>query len=353
METNATLIINVGSSSLKYSIYKNNLLFEEKDLIFTSQKKLKNYLEKIYSRNKKISKIVHRVVYGKDLPSPSKINRVLLEKLNLTIDLDPIHMKNSLFSIEFFLKNSKAKQFACFDDDFHKTMDPEEKALPFSNSFTRKYNLKKYGFHGIAHESLLKESQMFLKRKFKKIITLQLGGGMSICAIKNQKSFTTTMGYSPVGGKIMQKRSGDLDPEIIFHLKKKGLTLEKIKSIVESKSGLTEISGLKNMKEIVQKRNKDKKAKLAYMVFVNEIKKQIGAYAALMGGVDLIVFGGGTNNSKELRRDIFTGLEFLGIKVDKNKIEEKLPEQISKGKTKVVIIKTDENKLMFEKCKNL
>ena len=89
------------------------------------------------------------------------------------------------------------------------------------------------------------------------------------------------------------------------------------------------------------------------MVFVNEIKKQIGAYAALMGGVDLIVFGGGTNNSKELRRDIFTGLEFLGIKVDKNKIEEKLPEQISKGKTKVVIIKTDENKLMFEKCKNL
>lgn len=354
METTIkTLIVNVGSSSLKYSIYKGNFLIEEKDLIFKSQGQLKNYLEKIYLENKEIGKIIHRVVYGEGLPSPFKINKNFLEKLKPTIELDPMHMKNSLFAIKFFFKNFKIKQFACFDDNFHKTMIPEEKVLPFSNSFTKRYNLKKYGFHGIAHESLLKESQKFLKKKFMKVITLQLGGGVSVCAIKNQKSITTTMGYSPVGGEIMQKRSGNLDPEIIFHLKKKGLAFKEIKEIVESKSGLTEISGLKSMKEIVQKKNQNEKAKLAYKIFISEIKKQIGAYAALLGGVDLIVFGGGTNDSKELRRDLFMGLEFLGVKINKNKIKQNLPIQISEGKTKIVVIKTNENKLMFEKCKNL
>ena len=353
METDAkTLIVNVGSSSLKYSIYKNGSLIEEKDFSFNTQNQLKDYLEKIIKKNE-MGKIVHRIVYGKDLPSPSRINTSILEKLKSTVELDPMHMKNSLFTIKFFLKKSKGNQFACFDDDFHKTMSLEEKTLPFSSSFTKKYKLKKYGFHGLAHESLLKESQKFLKKSFSKIITLQLGGGISVCAIKDQKSLTTTMGYSPVGGKIMQKRSGDLDPEIIFHLEKNGLKLEKIKSMVESKSGLTEISGLKNMKEIVQKRNSDKKAKLAYNIFVNEIKKQIGAYVALMGGVDLVVFGGGTNDSKELRKDLFTGLDFLGVKIDSSKIKLPLPSQISKGKTKVVVIETNENKLMFEKCKNL
>lgn len=355
METNVkTLIINVGSSSIKYAIYKNNSLIEKKDFALNKNSELKKHLEKIYFGNQDTKKIIHRVVYGMGTSSPREINKNLFKELKPLTEIDPEHMKNSLFAINFFLeKFPNANQFAIFDDSFHNTITKEEKTLPFSESFTKKYNLKKHGFHGIAHEALLNDSQKFLKKKYSKVITLQLGSGASICAIKNQKSIAMTMGYSPVGGIMMQRRSGSLDPEIIFHLEKKGVKLNQLKSIVESKSGLTEISGLKNMKEIVKMRNKNKKAKLAYNLFVNEIKKQIGSYAALMNGVDLIIFGGGSNDSKELRKDIFSNLEFLGIKLNTNKIKNQLPIQISKGKTKVVVIKTDEEKLMFEKCKGL
>lgn len=356
MESKVILIINIGSSSLKYSIYKNNSLIEEDEFPVIKKFFLKKYLEKICNKLKKekVEKVIHRIVYGVKVSSPSKITSGLIKKLKPLVEVDSEHMTNSLFSIDFFQKKfPKIKQFAVFDDAFHKTISQEEKTLPFSEIFTKKYKLEKHGFHGIAHEALLKDAQKFLGKKYKKVITLQLGSGASVCAIKNQKSVATTMGYSPVGGIMMQKRSGNLDPEIIFHLEKMGIKPNKLKSIVEGKSGLTEISGLKDMKKIVRNKNKNKKAKLAYDIFIDEIKEQIGSYTTLLKGVDLIVFGGGTNDSKELRRDIFTGLDFLGIKIDNIKAKEKLPKQISKGKTKVVVIKTNENKLMFEKCKNL
>jgi len=152
---------------------------------------------------------------------------------------------------------------------------------------------------------------------------------------------------------MMSTRSGSIDPSILIYLGEKGFSFEKIKRILEEDSGLKGISGFWDMRKILKRMKRDKNSKLAYEMFIYEVKKALGSYIALLGGVDLIVLGGGMSRAPEVRKGILENLEEMGIKIDKKKIVKNSPVKISSGKVKVISLETDEEKLIFEKIKNL
>ncbi len=348
---NKLLIVNPGSSSLKFRIYKDDKIIEEQD-IDTDISGFSKAIGKLYDEVKKheVRRFAYRVVYG-NLPSPSVINGRVLREIEKFRTLDPLHTEKTVYTIRFLMKKFGGKHVACFDSSFHKTMSLAARTYPLPTRMSKKYKIERYGFHGLAHASLYKDAEEFTGKKYKRVISCQLGSGVSLCAINNGKSIDTTMGFTPLEGLMMETRSGDIDPAIIPFLNKKGFSVKRIKEILEKESGLQGVSGLKSAKDVVKNKGTNSRAKLAFEIFVYEVKKAIGAYIAILGGVDLIVIGGGISKSIEMRRNILRGLEELGIRIDKNKISKKSPVKISNGKVDVVVLETDEQKYIYDLVK--
>ncbi len=312
------LIINTGSSTIKYRVYSNDKIIL--DGIIDNIKDYSEAAKKILSKiNVKIDKVAYRVVYGIDYKNHVIINNEVLSKLKKTSSLAPVHMPNEIEVIEFFMKHIKAKHIACFDNIFFKDMPEVSKVYAIPERFTKKYNIQRYGFHGLAHQYMVGKAKG-------KVITCQLGNGASISAIKNGKPIDTSMGFTPLEGLVMGTRSGDIDPAIVSYLsKKENISAEKVIEILNKSSGLKGISGESDVRNLLKR--KDKKARLALDLFIHSIKKFIGAYAAILGGVDYIIFGGGISHSKEIINRILKDLPF---------------------KPKIIILETDEQKVMHD-----
>ncbi|NIA19395.1 MAG: acetate/propionate family kinase [Xanthomonadaceae bacterium] len=305
--------------------------------------------------------IAHRVVHGGEkFHQPVVVNNEVIETIKVLIPLAPLHNPFNLEGIMVLREKApRVEQVAIFDTAFHQTM-PEVSylyALPYD--LYRKKNVRRYGFHGISHSYLVKAASRFLAQNPGELnaISLHLGNGASAAAVKNGRSVDTSMGMTPMEGLVMGTRSGDVDPGILVYLEREcGLDGDHIDDMLNTQSGLKGLCAENDMREIVQRLEKgDEKARIAFEVFCYRLKKYIGAYAAVLGRVDVLIFSGGIGAySPEVREKVCEGLDHLGISLDvvKNKAVQRDIDRLDDGtqKVKVLRIVTDEELEMAQQA---
>jgi len=316
-----------------------------------------------YGVIKDISEIVavgHRVVHaGEKFSGSVLLTDEVMDALKGCIELAPLHNPPNILGIEVCKELMPGiPQVGVFDTAFHQTLPEHAYLYGIPYKFYKKYKVRRYGFHGTSHKYVAQRAAEILKKPFEelKIITCHLGNGSSITAVKKGVSIDTSLGFGTVTGIVMGTRCGDIDPAIIpFLMDKEKLNVEEINKIIYKESGLLGLSeGISSDNRDLGKKAKqgDERAIRAISVFTYGIKKYIGAYAAAMGGVDVIVFTAGIGeNSKEIRAEACEGLEFLGVKIDSEKNNVRTKEAMisnNDSRVKVIVIPTNEE-LMIAK----
>ena len=300
-----------------------------------------------------IDAVGHRIVQGGDLFEKSCIVTPEVEKgIESLIDLAPVHNKGHLAGIKAVdALMPHTPQVTVFDNAFHSTMPPYAYRYAVPYEFYKKWHVRRYGFHGTSHRYVSQRVCDFLgvDIKTQKIITCHIGNGASVAAVKYGKVIDTSMGLTPLAGLMMGSRSGDIDPSAVTYLMQKtGMGPQEMADFLNKKSGVLGITGISSdMREI---ENADKEgnemAHLALQMYNYRIKKYIGAYAAAMNGVDIIVWTAGVGENQEgVRWDACEGLEYLGVKMDRERNHCRSVEQVlsaDDSKVKVVMIPTDE-----------
>jgi acetate kinase len=264
----------------------------------------------------------HRVVHGgPNLLTHQRITPRVIDELRSATHFAPLHIPQALALITSAQSIfPEATHFACFDDAFHRTMPEVASHLPLPQRYYDA-GIRRYGFHGLSYESLVHH---FADRLPKRAIFAHLGNGASLCALRDAISIDTTMGLTPTGGIPMGTRSGDLDPGVLLYLLRTEIpNADELEDMLNHRSGLFGLSsGESDVKELEERlRGNDPRAALALNVFGISVRKAIGAYVALLGGVDLLVFTGGIGeNSGQIRSIASADLEFLGLTADKIQI---------------------------------
>ena len=300
-----------------------------------------------------IGAVGHRVVQGGDLFEKSCIVTPEVEKgIESLIDLAPVHNKGHLAGIKAVDElMPSVPQVTVFDNAFHSTMPDYAYLYAIPYEWYTKYHVRRYGFHGTSHRYVSRRVCEFLGVDIhkQKIITCHIGNGASVAAIENGKVIDTSMGLTPLAGLMMGSRCGDIDPSAVcYMMEKSGMTPNEMSEYLNKKSGVLGIAGISSdMRDNENADNDgDKLAHLALAMYNYRIKKYIGAYAAAMNGVDIIVWTAGVGENQEgVRWDSCQGLEYLGVKMDKERNHVRSKEQIlsaDDSKVKVVMIPTDE-----------
>ncbi|MGV3278974.1 acetate/propionate family kinase [Rickettsiales bacterium LUAb2] len=347
---NTILILNAGSSSLKFKLFnynntqldvlangqfsktnttnpKFNLKINEQNISEEFNNKINmdeminllNNLLKQHLPNIKIIAIGHRVVHGGEMYiKPTLIDNSVIEGLKSIIYLTPIHLPHNIAPMEVCGKIfTNIPQVACFDTAFHSTIDNAHRTYAIPKELTENEKIKRYGFHGLSYEYLinkLAENDNTLANG--KVVIAHLGAGASICALNNKQSVDTTMGLTPLEGLVMATRCGSIDPSIILYLMRKGLSYQEIENIVYFQSGLLGVSGISADFYTLSKSD-ELKAKEAFNLFANSVTKHVLALSSTLKGIDAIIFAGGIGeNSYELRKNVLDQLNWLGFEVD-------------------------------------
>ncbi|MFY9108617.1 acetate kinase [Aliarcobacter butzleri] len=389
-------VLNAGSSSLKYQLINakthelkasglverigidgilkheigenKKLTFEtpiptHKEAIELVLRILTNDETKVINSIDEIQAIGHRVVHGGEYFKGSVIvDDDVLSKIEELIPLAPLHNPAHLLGIKICMQLlPKVPNVTTFDTAFHQTMPIENflYAVPYGD-YTE-HHLRKYGFHGTSHYYVSNEAVKILNKKDSKVIVCHLGNGSSVCAVRDGKSISTSMGLTPLEGLVMGTRCGDIDASVIPYLmEKKSLNTHQIIDYLNKKSGILGVSGISSdLREVIKASNDgDNRSKIAIVMLCDRIKKYLCSYAGLMHGVDAICFTAGIGeNSDLIREKVCEGLEFMGIELDveKNKIREKGIREISKksSKTRVFVIPTNEELVIAQDTFNL
>lgn len=273
-----------------------------------------------------IHAVGHRVVHGGERFTHSiLINDDVLRGIEDCIDLAPLHNPMNIKGIQAAkdVFGAGLPQVAVFDTAFHQTLPDYAYLYAIPYQFYRRHRIRRYGFHGTSHRFVAYRYRQIrnISREETNLITMHLGNGCSIAAIRAGNSVDTSMGLTPLEGLVMGTRSGDIDPAICdFVGSKEGLTSHEVETLLNKQSGLLGISGLTNdMRELLEEaeENNDRRARLAIEIFCYRARKYIGAYLAGVGGAEAIVFTGGIGeNSAEIRSRICAGLEWLGLELD-------------------------------------
>jgi len=389
-------VLNAGSSSLKYQLINaktaelkasglverigidgilKHEVGENKKLTFELQipthkeaielvlRILTNDETKVIDSIKEIQAIGHRIVHGGEFFKESTIvTSDVVEKIEQLIPLAPLHNPANIMGIKICQElMPNVPNVAVFDTAFHQTMTKENYlyAVPYSD-YTE-HHLRKYGFHGTSHYYVSNEAVKILNKKDSKVIVCHLGNGSSVCAVRDGKSISTSMGLTPLEGLIMGTRSGDIDAGVIPYLmEKKNLTSNQILDYLNKKSGILGVSGISSdLREVIKaSKDGDMRSKITIEMLCNRIKKYLCSYAGLMGGVDAVCFTAGIGeNSDLIREKVCHGLEFMGIELDteRNKVRELGNREISKkdSRTKIYIIPTNEELVIAKDTYNL
>jgi len=297
--------------------------------------------------------IGHRVVHGGEaFQRPVHIDETVIAAIENLIPLAPLHNPANLMGIRVAMEHaSDIPQVAVFDTAFHQSIPKHAYLYALPYDLYEKQKIRRYGFHGTSHGYVAKQAALYLDKPVEDLnmITLHLGNGASAAAIRNGECIDTSMGLTPLEGLIMGTRCGDLDPAILFHLKREsGLDMDSLDTMLNKESGLKGICGENDMRAISEAAEKgDSQAMLALTMFCYRIKKYIGAYTAVLGTVDCIVFTGGIGeNSVTVRKLCCDSLEGLGMHLDdeKNKHRQKeiMEVQSSDSRVSILVIPTDE-----------
>lgn len=393
------LVINSGSSSIKYQLFKMPLqqpvcsgLVERigiegsfiKHSVFKNQEKtvieieafisnhgegLKQVLallsegeHAVISKPEDVVAVGHRVVHGGEhFAGATLINDEVKQQIRKLFSLAPLHNPVNYKCIEVAEQTfTSAKQIAVFDTAFHQTIPRQAFRYAIPEWYYKEHSIRVYGFHGTSHKYVSEQAIHSLGKADSKIISIHLGNGCSITAIKNGQSIDTSMGFGPLSGLVMGTRSGDIDPSVIFHLMEHaGYTLEQLSTLLNKQSGLLGVGGSSDMRDIrklISEGNEN--AKLAIELYAYRIKKFIGSYAAVLNGIDAIIFTAGVGeNDLEMRAAVCKELSYLGIELDeaKNKGYKQELTDISRAdsKVKILVIPTNEEYEIASQCFNL
>jgi acetate kinase len=267
--------------------------------------------------------IGHRVVHGGELfTQPTLVTPEVIVQIKAMIPLAPLHNPANLLGIEVALQLAESvPQVAVFDTAFHQTLPDYAYRYPVPAVLYDELKLRRYGFHGTSHQYLAQKAALLLNKPLSELnlITLHLGNGASACAIEKGVSVDTSMGLTPLEGLMMGTRCGDIDAMVYDYLHRvKGWSLTEISQILNKNSGLKGVSGSNDMREVAKRAAQgDADAQLARQMFVYRIKKYIGAYYAVLGSVDAIIFSGGIGeHDEQLRIEVCKNMETLGINID-------------------------------------
>lgn len=391
------LVINCGSSSLKYQLYnmdngdvmakglverigidgsnlqhtpagKDKVVFEQP--LANHSEAIKLVIEKltdadcgVISDLSEINGVGHRVLHGgKYFSASTIIDEKVKEAIKICADLGPLHNPANLMGIEACEELMPGTpQVAVFDTAFHQTMPPKAYMYALPYEYYEKYTVRRYGFHGTSHRFVsLRSLAMLGNKKDAKVITCHLGNGSSIAAIKDGKVIDTTMGLTPLEGLVMGTRCGDIDPAIVPYLmNKENLSPSEMDTIMNKKSGVLGVSGVSSDFRDVESAMNDgnEKAALALDMFHYKVAKYIGEYYIALGGADAIVFTAGLGeNSKTSRLAICEYLKCLGVEIDEEKNSkrgEELDIATADSKIRVFVIPTNEELMIAQDTKEL
>jgi len=312
----------------------------------------------------KINVVGHRVVHaGEKFSGSVLITDEVIAALRENIKLAPLHNPANIIGIEVSQKlMPDTPDVGVFDTAFHQSM-PEESflyALPYE--WYQENGVRRYGFHGTSHKFVSERGAEILSRDYNdlKIITCHLGNGASMAAVDKGQVVDTSMGLTPLEGLVMGTRPGDIDPGIIpYIMKERNMSIEEVDQAFNKQSGVLGISGVSNdFRELAEAAEKaNRRAELAVKIFCRRVKKYIGAYTALMGGLDLLIFTAGIGeNAVEVRREILSDLEYLGIDIDQQKNNARGKEiKISSEKSKadVYVIPTNEELVIAREAEKI
>ncbi len=306
-----------------------------------------------------IEVVGHRVVHGGEtFAATTIITQEVKDKIKGLFALAPLHNPSNYLGIEVAERIfSKAKQVAVFDTAFHQSMPPQAYRYAIPNELYTKQGIRAYGFHGTSHKYVAAKAAEYLNKPEAKLITIHLGNGCSITAVDGGKSVDTSMGFGPLSGLVMGTRSGDIDPSVIFHLmNQEGYSADEVSTLLNRQSGMKGLSGYSDMRDITKAINEGStEADVAYELYAYRIKKYIGAYAAVLNGLDAIIFTAGVGENDALVRErVCTQLNFLGIQLDreKNKVRSKEPWAINEegAPVKILVIPTNEELEIANQC---
>jgi acetate kinase len=391
-------VINCGSSSLKYKLFdmrdedvlaegiierigiENSFLKYEKkegtDIkiehdIPTHKEGIELLIETLLSDEHgvledmdEIKAVGHRVAHGGEKFAHSTlIDEEVMKEIEDISDLAPLHNPANLMGITVCKElMPETPQVAVFDTAFHQTMPAEAYTYAIPYKYYEKYGIRRYGFHGTSHGYVAARAAKMMDKNIEdlNIVTCHLGNGASIAAVKKGQSVDTSMGFTPLEGLVMGTRCGDIDPAIIpFIMDKEDMTASEIDSVLNKESGLYGVSGVSSdMRDIEEAAdNGNNQAQVALDIFNYRVKKYIGSYSAAMGGVDAVVFTAGIGeNAIETREEILTGLEYMGIEIDKEANDCRGKEQIistADSRVKAMVIPTNEELVIAKDTKEI
>lgn len=277
-------------------------------------------------RDEKITAIGHRVVHGGDVfQTPVLLTDTVLDQLEALSSIAPLHNPIALHAIRTCrdVLGTAVPMVAAFDTAFHATLPEAARTYALPAEWNEEHGIRRYGFHGLAHRYML-ERYLAIRgasRTGHRVITFQLGNGCSVCALQDGRSVDTSMGYTPLEGLVMSTRSGDLDPGILLRLLAEGSTVSEIEQGLNRKAGLLGLSGKSaDMRELLALAERgDAGARLAIDTFTHRARKYLGAYTAVLGGVDAVLFGGGIGeHTPSIRERICEGMAWCGLRLDRS-----------------------------------
>jgi len=360
--------IGIEGSFIKHTVYRNDEKFsiEESGFIANHGEALKQVLDlltngdhAVIASPDDIAAVGHRVVHGGEhFSGPTIITDDVKHQIKKLFSLAPLHNPVNYNCIEVAEQTFiNAKQIAVFDTAFHQTIPEQAYRYAIPESYYKENGIRVYGFHGTSHKYVSEQAVNWLDQKDSKIISIHLGNGCSITAIKNGLSIDTSMGFGPLSGLMMGTRSGDIDPSVIFHLMEhSGYTLAQLSTLVNKQSGLLGVGGSSDMRDIRKMINEgDAAATLAIKLYAYRIKKFIGAYAAVLNGIDAIIFTAGVGeNDSNMREAVCSELEYLGVELDpvlntayKGELKEI---NTAAAKVKILVIPTNEEYEIAHQC---
>lgn len=381
-----TLVINSGSSSLKYKVFiqknmsvlaegifeeigssNSKYSFESQEHKYEENKAITNHEQaltilidvltkganKVINQLDQVTIVGHRVVHGGEkFTQATQINDKVIESIKECISLAPLHNPANIAGIESSIKAFKeAKQIAVFDTAFFQQMPKENFLYPLPKSLYTEHNIRKYGFHGTSHSYVTKATASYISKEYAQVdlISVHLGNGCSMSLIKDGVCIDTTLGMTPLDGLMMGTRCGSIDPAIVLHLQQHlGMTPQQVDELMNKKSGLKGIARTSDMRELEQMANSgDQDAQLAIRMYVKRVKETLAKYLAYLPECDGIIFTAGIGeNSSMIRELVLTDLEHFGIELDMQKNLERSKEirEINKAgsKVKVFVAPTNE-----------